>query len=474
MQAGKVDKLPLVWQVSENMKLTSLLLAMLTGCVLYPAIGHPQPAVPLDPTVKDFHFQFVPQMNNHFALDLYAQVAKERTGQNLFFSPYSIVSALTITAEGARSETALQMGTVLRFPEQVRRSDDASIPWDTASVHREMATLKRLLLDEESAYEINIANSLWLEQTYPFRPQFLAILTEAYGAAARQVDFIRNADPTRLQINQWVEEQTKNKIKDLLAPGTIDVDTRFVLANAIYFKGNWTDEFDESETQPEDFTLLDGSSVQVPLMSQRSLRTHYAELRPDGTLNTPVLNEDLSSFDRPPNPDGFQILELEYRGRDLAMAILLPKTHTGLPALEKALSADTLTQWLDTAKRQEVHVFLPKFKLEENISLKQTLSAMGMSKAFEPNGFLGMSAAADAWKLYLSHVVHKAYVDVNEEGTEAAAATAAVARMLSARSPAIPIFRADRPFLFLIRDKRTGTMLFLGRMMRPPNLSARG
>ena len=144
-----------------------------------------------------------------------------------------------------------------------------------------------------------------VEQTYSFRPQFLAILNETYGAAARQVDFMFNPDPTRIQINNWVEEQTKNKIKNLLASGVIDTATRLVLANAIYFKGNWVDEFDESETHPEDFTLLDGSSVKVPLMSQRSLFAHYAELRPDGAPNIPAPNDDLPSFDRPPNPDGF-------------------------------------------------------------------------------------------------------------------------------------------------------------------------
>lgn len=450
------------------MKLVPLLLSILTGCVLHPAVGHTQHVGSPDPTVKEFHFQFAPQMNNNFALELYAHVAKESPGHNLFFSPYSIVSALTMTAEGARGEAALQMGTVLRFPEKARRSDDTVVPWDTMSIHMEMATLKRLLLDEDRTYEVNIANSLWLEQTYPFRPQFLAILNEAYGAAARHVDFMFNAAPTRLQINQSVEEQTKNKIKDLLAPDTINANTRFVLANAIYFKGNWADEFDERETQPEDFTLPDGSSIKVPLMSQRSLFTHYAELKPDGTPDSATLNEGPPSFDTPPNPDSFHILELGYRGGDLAMAILLPKKHTGLPALERILTTDKLTQWLDTARRQEVHVFLPKFKLEEKISLKQTLSAMGMPKAFEPNGFLGMSDAADARKLYLSHVAHKAYVDVNEEGTEAAAATAVVGRAMSARYPPIPTFRADRPFLFLIRDKRTGTILFLGRMMRPP------
>ena len=307
------------------MKLTYRCFSFLAGCVLYPAIGHPQPAVPIDPTVKAFHFQFAPQMNNNFALDLYAHVAKESLGQNLFFSPYSIVSALAMTTEGARGETALQMGTVLRFPEKVRRSDDAAVPWDTASIHGEMATLKRLLLDEDRAYEIKLANSLWLEQTYPFRPQVLAILNETYGAAARQADFIFNADSTRLQINQWVEEQTKHKIKNLLAPGTINTDTRFVVANAIYFKGSWAAKFDERETRPEDFTLLDGSLVEVPLMSQRSLLAHYAELRLDGTPDSVALNEDTLSFDSPPNPDGFQLLELEYRGGNLAMAILLPE-----------------------------------------------------------------------------------------------------------------------------------------------------
>ncbi len=454
------------------MKPVLLFLSILMGGGPYHAVVQAQLDAPastsLHPTVKRPALRFVPHMNNNFALDLYAQVAKESPGQNLFFSPYSIVSALTMTAEGARGDTALQMGTVLRFPEKARRSDDVSVPWDTASIHREMATLKRLLLGEDRAYEINIANALWLEQTYSFRPQFLAILNEAYGAAARQVDFMFNQDPTRIQINKWVEEQTKNKIKDLLAPGTIDADTRLVLANAIYFKGHWADEFDESKTQPEDFTLLDGSSIQVPLMSQRSLFTHYAELGPDGTPNIPAMSEDRPSFDSPPNPDGFQILKLEYRGGDVEMVILLPKKHTGLPALEKVLTTDTLTQWLDTAKRQEVHVFLPKFKLEESISLKQTLSAMGMPKAFQPNGFLGMSDAADAGRLYISHVAHKAYVDVNEEGTEAAAATAGVVRAMSARYPPIPTFRADRPFLFLIRDTQTGTILFLGRMMRPP------
>ena len=204
-------------------------------------------------------------------------------------------------------------------------------------------------------------------------------------------------------------------------------------------------------------------------MSKQALVTHYSELRPDGTPNTPTRNKGRLSFDIPPNPDGFQILELEYRGRDLAMLILLPKKHSGLPALEKALTTDKLSQWLSTMKKPKVHVFLPKFKLESSFSLGETLSALGMPKAFKPKGFLGMSDADDAWKLYISEVVHKAYVDVNEEGTEAAAATAVVMFMATSLriEPPIPTFRADRPFLFLIRDKRTETILFLGRVLNP-------
>jgi serpin B len=191
-------------------------------------------------------------------------------------------------------------------------------------------------------------------------------------------------------------------------------------------------------------------------------------LLPDGTRNEPMLDQQEFEYTLNPNPQGFQLLELPYRGKTLSMIVLLPKQHDGLGALEKQLTADTLNKWLETMQRQTVHVFLPKFRLETMYTLRGTLSAMGMPAAFQPGGFTGMSDAPEAPLLALSHVVQKAFVDVNEEGTEAAAVTVITMATVSARiEPPIPTFRADRPFLFLIRDNQSGAILFLGRVMSP-------
>lgn len=470
------------------------------------------------------------QASNNFATDLYHQLAKTNAGTNLFFSPYSISSALIMTAEGARGETAQQMGTVLRLPESARNTGDnaTSMPWNLAPIHTGMASLRRSLtggtadpakteeinkkiqqLEQEhkeltaklqqlqaenqwdalsetsnraaavgrelnslrqqvNQYELRIANALWGEQTFPFRPAFLETLNNTYGAGAIPVDFLHNWEEARARINRWVEEETRNRIKNLLAEGTITTDTRLVLANAIYFKGRWVDEFDKKNTQEADFTLEDGKTAKTKLMATQDSKASYAELLPDGTRNDPTLDQQKFEYQFKPNPDGFQMLELPYRGNELAMVVLLPKRHNGLSTLEQRLTADTLTQWLETMHKQKVHVFLPKFTLETTYNLPKTLSAMGMPAAFKPGGFTGMSDAPEARTLEISDVVHKAFVDVNEEGTEAAAATAVGMRATSARiEPPTPTFRADRPFLFLIRDIRGGAILFLGRMTNP-------
>jgi serine protease inhibitor len=471
------------------------------------------------------------QVNNNFAADLYRQLAKKHEGDDLFFSPYSIASALVMTAEGARGETARQMGTVLRFPETARGvgDDTHEMPWNTAVIHMGMADLKQRLtggantdptqtqdirdkikhLEQEyqtltrqlkqleseqqwsqwsevtqraagvahelntlrqqvDQYELRIANTLWGEQTFPFRQHFVDTLKEAYGAAALPVDFLHNPEGARGHINQWVAQQTNDRIKDLLAQGMITPDTRLVLANAIYFKGNWADEFDPQQTQEADFTLQDGTKTTARLMASRDREFRYAELFPDGTRNEPVLDRERLVYTLKPNPDGFQLLELPYRGHQLAMIVLLPKKPDGLSALETGLTAANLNKWLEVMQQQKVHVFLPRFTLETTYDLPQTLSAMGMPAAFQPGGFTGVSDAAEASTLALSQVVHKAFVAVNEEGTEAAAATAVTIVATAARiEPPIPTFRADRPFLFLIRDTQSGTLLFLGRMMNP-------
>ncbi|MGH7962966.1 MAG: serpin family protein [Candidatus Binatia bacterium] len=468
------------------------------------------------------------QASNHFATDLYHQLAKTNVGSNLFFSPYSISSALIMTAEGARGETAQQMGTVLRLPESARNTGEnaTSLPWKLSPIHAGMASLRHSLtggaadpaktaeiekkiaqLEQEhqeltakvqqlqaedqweaasetsiratavtrelndlrqqvNQYELRIANALWGEQTFPFRPVFLETLNNAYGAGAIPVDFLHHWEDARARINRWVEEETRNRIQNLLAEGTVTRDTRLVLANAIYFKGRWADEFDKSKTQEADFTLGDGKTTKAELMTTRNLKAQYAELSPDGTRNDPVFAKGDYQLD--PNPDGFQMLELPYRGNALAMVVLLPKRHDGLPALEQRLTAETLTTWLETMRKQKVHVFLPKFTLETSYDLPETLSALGMPAAFAPGGFTGVSDAPEADTLALSEVIHKAFVDVNEEGTEAAAATAVTIRALSAMiEPPPPTFRADRSFLFLIRDIHSGAILFLGRIMNP-------
>jgi len=333
-----------------------------------------------------------------------------------------------------------------------------------ADVAHELNTLRQQI----GQYELRIANALWGEQTFPFRQHFVATLQDAYGAAAVPVDFIHNPEGARIHINQWVEKQTNERIKDVLAQGTITSCTRLVLANAIYFKGNWADEFDPKQTQEADFTLQDGTKTKARLMAARAPEFRYAELLPDGTRNDPVRDHYRAVYTLKPNPDGFQLLELPYRGHQLAMIVLLPKKPDGLSAIETVLTAANLNKWLEVMQKQKVYVFLPSFTLETTYDLPPTLSALGMPAAFQPGGFTGVSDAAEARILALSRVAHKAFVAVNEEGTEAAAATAFTTVALGMRiEPPIPTFRADRSFLFLIRDTQSGTLLFLGRIMNP-------
>ena len=468
--------------------------------------------------------------NNDFAVDLYRHLAKDHASANLFFSPYSIFSALLMAAEGARGETARQLGTVLRFPQaaKITSAGVKDIPWNTTTLHTNMSEVRQRLaaggeataerketikkrisqLEEEhkaltqkiaqereypstgipevfqrsvtvaneintlrqqiDQYELNIANALWGERTFPFRQEFLTTLNTAYGAAAFPADFLHNAEQERERINQWVAQQTKERIENILAPGALTPATRLVLANAIYFKGNWQDEFDKKGTQEADFTRADGQKVKVRLMADLDARRRYVELLPDGTRNEPVINQKKFAYEFQPNPNGFQVLELPYRGNILSMFVLLPKQANGLPALEKLLTIANLNKWIEAMQEYRVHLFLPKFKLETFYSLPQVLKAMGMPAAFQPGGFTGMSDAPEAKLLMLSEVAHKAFVEVNEKGTEAAAATAVVAQATSLRvEPPTPTFRADHPFLFLIRDNQSGIILFLGRVMNP-------
>jgi serpin B len=369
----------------------------------------------------------VVQGNTAFALDLYGQL-RSRAG-NLFFSPLSLSTALAMTYAGARGQTAEQMATVLHFPANQEQ------------MHQAFAAVSKGLLDDntDKKYQLHIANALWGQKGYHFREAFLQTTRTYYGAGLNEVDFQTAAEQARQTINAWVEEQTKEKIKDLIPPGALDALTRLVLTNAIYFKGDWVLPFKKEETKDEVFTVSAAQQVTVPMMQQTAFFKYL-----DG--------------------EGFQALELPYVGDTLSMVVFLPKKLDGLAEFEQSLSVEKLTSWLSELESREVVVALPKFTMTVEFALKEVLSAMGMWLAF--SGEADFAGISEAEKLYISDVFHKAFVDVSEEGTEAAAATGVVARATAAGPPPA-IFRADHPFVFLIRDVRTRSILFLGRVVQP-------
>lgn len=367
---------------------------------------------------------------NQFAFDLYAKL-REQEG-NLFFSPYSISSALAMTYAGARGETEKQMAAILHFPPG-RRQVDTSFA----------ALTKRLGGDgKPRQYQLNVANALWKEKSSGFLSDFLETAKSAYGAEVSELDFATDPENSRLTINRWVEKQTQEKIKDLLPPRSTNSLTRLVLTNAIYFKGDWVNQFKKGRTADDVFMVTKEQKVTVPLMRQTA-DFKYTE------------------------GDGFQALELPYAGKELSMVVVLPRQVDGLATLERSFTADKLSAVLTKLRQQKVVVYLPKFKLTERYELSETLSEMGMPLAFSGGAdFSGMTGKRD---FSISLVFHKAYVDVDEKGTEATAATAVAMGPTGARPqrPEPPVFRADHPFIFLVRDNGSGSILFMGRVMNP-------
>ena len=482
------------------------------------------------------------QANSDFAFDLFKQLAGENAGENLFFSPYSVSSALAMTAEGARGKTAMEMGKVLRFPQATRRvGDDAQlIPWRTSLIHTGMAGLnERLMGDDTPAqqaarkkipelrkalealkaktkelhtqrkwreyqkaaqaeraaaaelnkasaqvdqYELRVANALWGEKTYPFLDAYVKTINKYYKTGGIfPADFINNFPAERIKVNNWVAGQTNDRIKDIIPKLPPDEARllRLILTNAIYFKGQWSVPFKEANTRPRDFTLADGKKVKAPIMNARDLAVgRYGAFNADGSLfKTPRMTRRGQKTALYPGAKGFAMLELPYKGDGITMVLIAPNSPGGLGPVEKKLTTDNLAAWIGKLQKRKTHVFLPKFKLETKYQMNDTLKAMGMVRAFtDPrlaNGadFTGMCASEDPrLRLYITKVIHKAFVEVNEKGTEAAAATAVMmAQAVSVRMtvPFTPTFQADRPFLFVIRDNKTASVLFMGRITNP-------
>ena len=407
----------------QNMKYLSVALMVVCGTLL---LCSKSEAIPFD---KDETVHQLVEGNTAFALALYSEL-KEKEG-NLFFSPYSISSALAMAYGGARGETAGEIAEALHFP------------LEQDGLHAAFARLASQFgaLQESGNVTLEIANALWIQEGLDLLDDYVSLTKERYGAGLFQVDFIKAFEDARKTINLWVEDQTQGKIRELLAPGSVGELTRLVLTNAIYFKGRWEFEFDEKFTNEDAFYLSQDKSIQVPLMRQQ---------------NTFKYGES----------EGMQFLQLPYEGEELAMLILLPKAKDGLKALEDELTVEVLETWLQELAMREVKVALPRLTTSAQFDLPETLQALGMRKAFtEAADFSGIDGTE---QLSISSVVHKAFVEITEEGTEAAASTAVAIGVTSVRNPApIPEFIADHPFLYLIRDIESGSILFLGRCVNP-------
>jgi len=379
----------------------------------------------------------VAEANNRFAFELYSRLAKDQkySGDNLFFSPFSISSALAITYEGAKGKTSDEIRSVFHFPVN-----------DTA--RREgYQDLNAGINSGDPSYSLRTVNTLWAEKTSPFLAEYIGTAERYYSANTTNLDFKGHPEDSRLTINIWVEDKTGDRIKDLIPAGAIDPMTRLVITNAIYFKGDWVKQFDKNKTADAEFRTGPQRTVKVPMMQRTDENAVYVYAE----------NSDL------------QMLSMPYEhttGPELSIIVLLPKADN-LTTTEASLSADTLSALQQSAESRRVMVYFPKFTLGTKYSLPDTLGAMGMPTAFTGNAdFSGMDGTND---LLISDVIHQAFVDVNEEGTEAAAATAVVMKLAAAPAnpEPVPVFRADHPFIFIIQDDETGSILFMGRVVNP-------
>ncbi|XP_050986642.1 leukocyte elastase inhibitor-like [Labeo rohita] len=434
----------------------------------------------------------LPAANTQFSLNLFKKINEKDASKNVFYSPLSISSALAMVSLGAKGNTAAQMFKVLCFtnppkpadaatsgshqqpqkpqitcgvkgqhgpsmmqqtqkfelpPELKKQAQSAPGQKTEEQIHSGFNKLMSELNKPGVPYALSLANGLYVDQSYQFVDKFLNDAKRYYEAGLEKVDFIKKSDASRVDINKWVEKKTQGKIKDLLPHGSIDAMTRLVLVNAIYFKGNWERKFPKEATVDGQFKLNKNQTKPVKMMNQK------AEFP---LAFIPQMN--------------CQVLELPYVGKNLSMLIILPnEIHdetTGLQKLEKALTYEKLMEWTkrEVMYKQEVQVSLPKFKMEQTYDMKSLLISMGMEDAFDLQK-VNLSGMSPNNNLVVSKVIHKAFVEVNEEGTEAAAATAAVVMSRCLRIP--QVFNADHPFLFFIRHNPTKSILFYGRFCSP-------
>ncbi len=369
--------------------------------------------------------QEVVRANNQFAFDLYSKLSKSKQG-NIFYSPYSLSAALAMTYEGARGQTAKEIKSVFHFPKSnILRSN--------------FATIQNGINKENKFYKLKTGNALWAQYNYRFLKNYTDRVKKYYGGKVVNLDFKQETEKSRQTINSFIEKQTNNKIKNLIPAGVLSSMTKLVITNAIYFKGSWKWEFDKSKTSEQDFKITPTKVVKTPMMYMKpdKVRFDYAKIK------------------------GLQILELPYKGEKISMLILLPTNN--LNSIESSLTVRKLNEYKAQMKETKLDsISLPNFSFNSKYFMKGILSAMGMPTAFGNADFSGMDGTKN---LQISQVIHQAFIKVNEKGTEAAAATAVTMKksMVMSRN----IFRADHPFIFIIQEKGTGNILFMGRVIDP-------
>lgn len=365
--------------------------------------------------------------SNQFSLELYSNISKKEK-RNIFFSPLSISSAFIMVYEGADGKTAEEIRSVFHFQEA------SSKRW------KNWELILNEINEKGKKYELFTANALWVQEGFKILPEYRRVIERYYKGNVSSLDFSGKAENARLEINRWVEEKTNKRIRDLFHPGSLNELTRLVLTNVIYFKGEWLKQFDKNETRDEDFRVSKEKIVKVPMMriTGQNARFNYAET------------------------EKLQIIEMDYKGNEFSMIVLLP--NKDIKEIEESLTEENLRNWLKELKEERVDIFFPKFRLNKKYILNENIKDMGAPSAFSP-GEADLSRIDGTRELFIQIAVHQAFLEVNEEGTTAGGATG-----ISIGITAVPIkkvFRADHPFIFIIRDKESENILFIGKVYDP-------
>ncbi|XP_059121485.1 neuroserpin [Peromyscus eremicus] len=376
-----------------------------------------------------------------WSVNMYNHLRATGEDENILFSPLSIALAMGVMEIGAQGSTLKEIRHSMGY-DGLKNGEEFSFLKDFSNV----------VSAEESQYVMKIANSLFVQNGFHINDEFLKMMKKYFNAEVNHVDFSQNVAVANY-INKWVENYTNSLLKDLVSPRDFDSVTHLALINAVYFKGNWKSQFRPENTRTFSFTKDDESEVQIPMMYQQG-EFYYGEFS-DGSNEAGGI---------------YQVLEIPYEGDEISMMLVLSRQEVPLATLEPLLKAQLIEEWTNSVKKQKVEVYLPRFTVEQEIDLKDTFKALGVTEIFNKDA--NLTAMSDKKELFLSKIVHKSFIEVNEEGSEAAAASGMIA--ISRMAVLYPQVIVDHPFFFLIKMRRTGRILFMGRVMHPETMNTSG